>query len=138
MIDWSNGVEERNYRIPHRPDRRSVVDLLASMCAIVLIAGALIGYIYSRSQIVAIGYEVQRLTQLETSLKSARDSLNMEEEMLKSPERIDSFVRTKLGMEPISPYQRLVPKFRELGSETLALADVHPESAAPKRPSSNN
>ncbi|MGA2264235.1 MAG: cell division protein FtsL [Acidobacteriota bacterium] len=140
MTDWSVGVETRNYKIPRRPDSRSLADLLASMLCIVMIAGALIGYVWIRSRIVALGYEVQKYKEIEESLTRTEISLILEEDMLKSPERIDSIARNELAMEPLGPFQRMIPRFMETDARpaALALVNAQPASVQPRRPLPNN
>jgi len=140
LIDWSVGAEARNYRIPHRPDRRSFSDVMGSMCCLLLIAAALVGYVWIRSRIVALGYQVQSLKEQEVALQRMQNNLIAEEETLKSPERIDRIARNDLGMERLAPYQRLVPGLLDAGAqpEVLALANSHPETVPLRRPSSNN
>ncbi|MBZ5498227.1 MAG: cell division protein FtsL [Acidobacteriia bacterium] len=140
MTDWSAGAETRNYRIPHRPDTRSLVDLLASMLCILMVAGALVGYVWIRSRIVALGYAVQNLKVTEESLTRTQISLILEEETLKNPERIDLIARNELAMQPLGPYQRIVSRFRELDARpaALALVNAQPTGVQPRRSSANN
>jgi cell division protein FtsL len=138
--DWSAGVETRNYKIAHRPDSRNLADLLASMLCILMIAGALTGYVYTRCRIVALGYEVQKCKELEQTLARKESFLILEEELLKNPERIDRIAREELAMGPLGPYQRLAPTFNEMYARpaTLALVNTPPPGAAPRRTSANN
>ncbi len=140
MNDWSVGVESRNYRIVHRPDSRSLADLLASMLCLLIIAGALTGYVYTRCRIVALGYELQKCTEIEQTLARAEIMLILQEEELKSPDRIDRIARNELAMEPLGPYQRIVPSFHEFDARpaTLALVNTPSASVPPRRSSANN
>ncbi len=140
MNDWSTGVESRNYRITHRPDSRSLADLLASMLCVLIIAGALTGYIWTRCRIIALGYQLQKCQELEQTLARAERFLILEEETLKSPDRIDRIARSELAMGPLAPYQRIVPRFTEIDVRpaTLALATTSPGSVPPRRSSANN
>jgi cell division protein FtsL len=141
MIDWSNGAETRNYRIARRLDSHSLADLLASMLCILMIAGALTGYVWIRSRIIALGYEVQQCKETEESLTRTQNSLILEEEILKCPERIDFIARNELAMEPIGPFQRIMPRFRETEARPGALALMNPQPASvptTRRPSANN
>ncbi len=140
MTDWSAGVETKNYKIPHSIDPRHLRDLLASMLCVLMIAGALIGYLWLRGRIVDMGYAVQRLKETETALTRLENNLILEEETLKRPERIDFIARTELAMEPLSPYQRLAPRFREIsnGQTTpMILANVRATNVQPRRSSAN-
>jgi cell division protein FtsL len=140
MNDWSDGVEIRNYKIVRRPDSRNLFDLLASMLFLLMIAGALTGYVWTRCRIVALGYEVQKCEETEQALTRIEKNLILEEEMLKNPERIDYIARNELAMAPLGPYQRITPGFSELEVRpaTLALVNTQPASVQPRRPSANN
>jgi cell division protein FtsL len=140
MNDWSVGVETRNYMIARRLDAQNLVDLLASILCFLMIAGALTGYVWTRCRIVALGYQVQKCQDTEQALERDVTSLILEEEMLKSPDRLDRIARNELAMEPLGPYQRIAPTFREIEAQpaTLALADPLPARVPPRRPSSNN
>jgi cell division protein FtsL len=138
--DWSEGVEIRNYKIVRRPDSRNFFDLLASMFFLLMIAGALTAYVWTRCQIVALGYEVQKCQETEQALTRIEKDLILEEEFLKNPERVDNIARNELSMEPLGPYQRIAPGFSEfeVRPATLALVNTQPTSVQPRRPSANN
>ncbi len=140
MNDWSAGVETRNYKIAHRPESRTLADLLASMLCILMIAGALTGYVWTRCRIVALGYEVQKCKALEETLARDESFLIVQEELLTSPGRIDRIARNELAMGPLAPYQRIAPRFSETEARpsTLALVNTPAPGAAPRRPSANN
>jgi len=140
LIDWSVVIEPQNYKILHRPDSRSLADLLASMFCILLVAAALIGYVGIRSRILDLGYEVQRLQATEDSLRSTQSILKTEEEMLTSPGHIDDYARNQLAMQPLSPYQRLMPSYREFNAPPgpVILANMRSPSIQPRRTSANN
>jgi cell division protein FtsL len=140
LTDWSIGVEARNYKIPHRPGRRCFSGMLGGMCCVLLVAVSLVGFVWIRYRIIALGYEIQKLDVRETSLLRDRNVLIAEEETLKSPERIDGIARNELGMEPLSPYQRLIVRSRDAGAqaEALAMADAQSETTPPRRPSISN
>jgi cell division protein FtsL len=140
MTDWSAGVETRNYKILRRTDSHNLADLLASMFCVLMIACALLGYLWIRNRIVNLGYAVQQMKETEESLTRIQNSLILEEETLKRPERIDFIARNDLAMEPLGPYQRITLGFRETGSDrptTLVLANAGPTGAQPRRPSAN-
>ncbi len=140
MNDWSTGVESRNYRIARRPDSRSLADLLASMLCLLIIAGALTGYVWTRCRIVALGYDLQKCQEIEQSLERAEILLTLQEEELKSPSRIDRIARNELAMEPLGPYQRMAPRYRESDARpaTLALVNAPAASVPPRRSAANN
>ena len=139
MTDWSAGAETRNYRITHRTDARNLADLLISMLCLLMIASALVGYLWIRSRIVNLGYAVQQLQDTEESLIRMRNNLICEEETLKQPERIDLFARNILAMEPLQPNQ-LMPGFRDIEAgrpAALALASANRARVQPRRSSAN-
>jgi cell division protein FtsL len=138
MTDWSVGIEIRNYRITRRTDPRHLADLLVSMLCVLLIAGALVGHLWIRNRIMNMGYAIQQMRETEEELTRILNSLILEEETLKCPERIDFIARNELAMEPLGPYQRITLRFRETGSDrptSLALADTGTAGTQPRRPS---
>jgi cell division protein FtsL len=140
MTDWSAGAETRNYRITHRTDARNLADLLISMLCLLMIAGALVGYLWIRSRIVNMGYAIQQLKETEETLIRVRNSLILDEETLKQPQRIDLIARSMLAMEPLQPNQ-LMTGFRDIeagGPAALALASANRARVQPRRPSANN
>lgn len=140
MNDWSTGVESRNYRIAHRPDSRCLADLLVSMLCLLIIAGALTGYVWTRCRIVALGYELQKCQEIEQTLVRTEKFQILEEETLKSPDRIDRIARNELAMGPLSPHQRIAARLTNVDAHpaTLALAAPPPASAPPRRSAANN
>ena len=140
LTDWSDGVEARNYKIPHTPDSHNLADLLLRMGCILVIAGALVGYVRVRSQIISLGYAIQNLKETEATLTRRQNSLILEEETLKRPERIDLIARNELGMEPLAPYQRVTLKLGEMETRPAnwALADNAATNVQPRRPSADH
>ncbi len=139
MMDWSDGVEVRNYRIQRRTDVRSYTDLLVGLLCILLIAGALVGYMWMRNRIVYIGYEVQRLRNQQAELERDQDNLILLEAVLKNPQRIDDIARHQLGMEPLQPDQRILG-FQDIDAGSpaaLALAKAQQGNSQPRKPSAN-
>lgn len=125
MIDWAAGLEERNYAVRRVTDLPNLNDLLRIILPIVVLAGFSYFYLWSRIQILDIGYEAQRLQVQEDELRKTETNLIIEEESLKLPERIDRVARNELGLTPLHPYQILAPPLHEveLGRPTdLALA----------------
>jgi len=139
MSDWSAGVENRNYKIPRRTDARNLMDLLASILGILMIAGALVVYLSVRGRIYSLGYQVQSLNEQEKGLLSIQNNLIIEEETLKRPQNIDRLARTELGMERLRPNQLLPATRPGLGDgpDALVLASTQRTSSQPGRPSSN-
>jgi len=140
MTDWSSGAETRNYRIPHRTDARNLADLLLSVLCVLVIAAALVGYLWMRSQIVSSGYKLQQLKETEETLIRIRGGLILEEETLKQPRRIDLIARNILAMAPLQPNQ-LITGFRAFAAgkpAALAMVNADRTRVQPRRPSANN
>ncbi len=110
------------------------------MLCLLILAGALTGYVWTRCRIVALGYDLQRCQEIEQSLARAETLLSLQEAELKSPDRIDRIARNELAMEPLGPYQRMVTKYSDFDVRpaTLALVTTPPASVPPRRPSANN
>jgi len=140
MTDWSAGAETRNYRITHRTDARNLADLLMSMLCVLVIAGALFGYLWVRSHIVSTGYKIQQLKETEETLTRIRNLLILEEEMLKQPQRVDDIARNFLAMEPLQPNQLMTGSRAFQAGRPAALALVNADRARvqPRRTSANN
>jgi len=140
MTDWSAGAETRNYRIPHRTDARNLADLLVSMLCVLVIAAALVGYLWAQSQIVSAGYRIQQLKETEDTLIRLRNNLVLEEETLKQPKRIDDIARNLLEMEPLQPNQLITGSraFTVSRPAALALVDADRTRVQPRKSSASN
>jgi cell division protein FtsL len=127
MTDWADGIETRNYGIKNELDVTMLSELMRIIVALAMVAGALLFYSWIRSQIVNTGYESQSLFAEEESLMRTHESLVLEKEVLKNPERIDTIARNELGMTPLHPYQIILPKIQDAErsvSNELAMTDV--------------
>jgi cell division protein FtsL len=125
MTDWADGIETRNYGIKCEIDLRILAELVRTIFALALVAGALLFYSWIRSQIISIGYESQTLFVQEESLLRAQKRLILEEATLRDPERIDIIARNELGMSPLRPNQLILAQPQELErgtSDKLAMA----------------
>lgn len=141
ITDWSADVETRNYRISHSTDARNLRDLLACVLCFLMIACSLLGHLWIRSHIVSLGYSLQQSKDMEESLIRVQNSLILEEQTLKCPERIDFIARNDLAMEPLGPYQRVVPRFREIGADPsagLLLVDIGRTDTQLRKPAAHN
>ena len=135
MTDWAADLQFRNYGIRRRCDPRQMRDLLGFVLSLALVGVVLFGCLWMRSRILAMGYVEQRLRALEESLLRTQTGLSLEEETLKSPERIDFIARNQLGLTPPRPNQLLAPVYLDVESSrptTLALAN-RPNSASGSR-----
>jgi cell division protein FtsL len=109
MTDWADGIEIRNNGIKCVIDARVLSELLRTITALGLIAGALLFYSWVRSQIVYTGYETQKLFAVEEKLQDIQDNLIAEEEILTSPQRIETLATRDLGMMKLRPNQMILP-----------------------------
>jgi cell division protein FtsL len=129
MTDWADGIETRNYGIKCVIDARILSELVRTIVCLAMVAGALLFYLWVRSQIISIGYESQKLSVLEESLRRTQKNLDLDEETLKSPGRIDMIARNQLGMIPLSPAQLILPQIQDPGRsipDRLAMAVSEP------------
>jgi cell division protein FtsL len=140
-LEWSPDIRSRNYRIPRSADARNLTNTLASVLCVLLVAGAFVFYLWTRSQMRNLGYEEQNLQGIEETLARMRTGLIVEEEMLTRPQRID-FIATKLlDMEPLGPYQRIAVQFDELGMDrpgAMVLAKVSRTGEPQRRAAGQN
>jgi cell division protein FtsL len=117
--DWAATWEDRNYAIRRETDLRHLSDVLWALLGLGLLAAVLVFQSWSRSRIVDIGYESQRLQSLEESLLRSQKTLIVEEATLKDPARIAGLARN-LGLAPVRAAQ-LLPSYRPEGpTQTLA------------------
>ena len=125
MVDWANSAEISNHGIKREVGFRNLMELLWIIFTLLVLGGVLVFQSWERSQIVSMGYEIQRLQAVEDSLLRSHKALILEEETLKNPQRIDELAREVLGMSPLRPQQILplpVPDVELDSVPTLALA----------------
>ena len=135
MTDWADSIEIHNNGIRCVIDLRILSDLLRTIIALGLIAGALLFYSWVRSQIVYMGYESQKLFAVEEKLRDIEANLIAEEEIWTSPKRIYAIATRNLGMTKLHPNQVIMPpvQTRDRGiADSLALAG--PEDDKLKNP----
>jgi cell division protein FtsL len=126
MTDWADGIEARNYGIQYKIDTGMLLELMRTITALAMVAGALLFYSWVRSEIINMGYESQRLFTIEESLRRTQNTLILEEETLRNPERIDAIARNDLGMTPLRPNQWIPlrsPDPDDGASGTMAMAN---------------
>ena len=126
MTDWAEGIETRNYGIRSEIDTSMLSELVRTIIALAMVAGALLFYSWVQSQMVNTGYESQNLFNQEELLLRTQKSLILEEETLRNPERIDTIARNNLGMIPLHPNQLVLPQFEDVefgDANALAMAD---------------
>jgi cell division protein FtsL len=112
MTDWADGIEIRNNGIKCVIDTRTLSELLRTIIALGMIAAALLFYSWVRTEIRDIGYESQKLFEIEKKLTEEQKNLILVEETLKDPTRIDQYVREELGMTKLHPSQVIKPQPR--------------------------
>jgi cell division protein FtsL len=128
MTDWSSGIDIRNYGIKRVTDSRNLAGLLCMTLVLTVLAGVLVMYAWQRSQIIELGYQSQRLMELEATLLRGEKALVLEIETLKDPARIDTIARDLLGMSPLRPHQFIPagsPETEWRASSELALAETN-------------
>lgn len=134
MRDWAAGIETRNYGIKREIDAGMLSELMRTIAALVLMAGALLFYSWVKSQIISTGYESQDLIKLEESLLRAQKRLILEEETLRNPERIDLIARNQLKMEPLHPNQLILSPLLSGESNANMIAMADSQTASLKKP----
>jgi cell division protein FtsL len=68
-----------------------------------LLAGVGVFHVWSRTRVIASGYELARLEAEHRRLLAERDRLRIEVTTLRAPGRLERFARTRLGMAPPAP-----------------------------------
>lgn len=68
-----------------------------------VVAALGIFHIWSRTRVLASGYELGELQRAHARLIAEHDRLRLEVESLRSPAALERFARTKLGMAPPAP-----------------------------------
>jgi cell division protein FtsL len=86
------------------PGRKGGVSaVLAGLLLAAPLAGVGVFHVWSRSRVIAAGYELGRLESEHRQLLAERDRLNLEVATLRSPGRLERFARERLGMAPPAP-----------------------------------
>ncbi len=128
MIDWAEGTEAKNYAIRRDINARNLLELLLVSLSIGIVAGVLVFHSWVRIRIVDIGYEEQQLSAEEQALRKIEEGLNLEEQTLMSPDRIDAIARNELGMQSLRASQVMTPAGADGGqgesASALALASA--------------
>ena len=125
MIDWAGGVQSRNSGIIMRSDRRRMGEMLLPVLPALAVFGVLFCYSWMQSRMEAIGYEESEMRTQELALLKDQSKLMIQEELLKTPKRIDELARLEHGLERVRANQILTIESGTLeqdGQERLALA----------------
>jgi cell division protein FtsL len=87
-----------------RPIRAAALPRLARPALVAVLAAALgVFHVWSRTRVVAAGYQLGELQKEHVRLTSEQDRLRIEVETLRSPSALERFARTRLGMAPPAP-----------------------------------
>ncbi len=122
MMDWAEGIQGRNYGIRRAPDARSLADVAYFVASLTIIAAVLLFYSWVRNQAISQGYQEQVLQEQETALLHSERLLVIEEQTLKSLDRIDLIARSDLRMVPVQPGQVIAATFHDEPRTGTALA----------------
>lgn len=71
---------------------------------LLVLAGALV-YVWQHTQVVRLGYEIERLRETRAALEQERKALRLEMGQLRSLRRVEAIARTRLGMVTPKPGQ---------------------------------
>lgn len=71
---------------------------------VLVLAGAL-SYVWQHTQVVRLGYEIERLRETRAVLEQERKALRLEMGQLRSLRRVEEIARTRLGMVTPKPGQ---------------------------------
>lgn len=85
------------------PRSGAAARVLAAALAAALLVSLGVFHIWSRTRVLASGYELGELTRAHDRLLSDNGRLRIEVETLRSPARLEPYARTKLGMAPPAP-----------------------------------
>jgi len=125
MTDWADSIELRNNGIKCVIEGRMASDLLRTIISFCMIAGALLFYSWTHSQMIEIGYQGQQMSESEKSELELQKQLIVQEETLTTPERIERIATTDLDMTKLPPSRMILPPLETKGQsipESLAMA----------------
>jgi cell division protein FtsL len=77
--------------------------LARTALAVLLVAALGVFHVWSRTRVLAAGYELGELQKEHVRLTSEHDRLRIEVETLRSPALLEKVARTRLGMAPPAP-----------------------------------
>ena len=87
-----------------RARRRAVVGrVLRAVAAMLLLVALGVFHIWSRTRVLATGYDLGEAAREHARLASEHDRLRIEVETLRSPSALERYARTRLGMAPPAP-----------------------------------
>ena len=77
--------------------------VLRTTLFVAAVAGLMIFHVWSRTRVLASGYEFGELQRAHAQLTSDHDRLRLEVESLRAPSTLEKLARTKLDMAPPAP-----------------------------------
>ena len=77
--------------------------VLRTALPVLLCAGLAVGFIWTRTRALGASYELAEEKKRHDQLTSVRGQLLLEVETLRSPQALEAWARTKLGMAPPAP-----------------------------------
>lgn len=109
----------------------------AALLSLVLVAIGIF-HVWARTRVLSAGYALGELQKEHVKLTSDHDRLRIEVETLRSPETLERFARTRLGMAPPAPgvVQAAGPQLALAGGGGKGVHGVvtRPGPAEPSRP----
>lgn len=81
-----------------RRDARDMSFFYVAVIAVAIAALFLFAYLWSRTTVIHIGYDISKANADRSELTGKHKRLKLEESALKSPERVERVARTELGM----------------------------------------
>ena len=99
--------------------------VLRTTLFVAAVAGLMIFHVWSRTRVLASGYEFGELQRAHAQLTSDHDRLRLEVESLRAPSTLEKLARTKLDMAPPAPGTVRVAE------PAVATADAHAVAEIP-------
>ena len=84
---------------------RHLQTITAVAAVAIVVVGSALFYVWSRHQVTSWGYRISEATTLQNELKQTNRELRLEAASLRSPDRIESIARKKLGLDFPKPGQ---------------------------------
>ncbi len=107
MKDWVEGNVDRNYWIRRTAGAKEWKEAVAIVLLLAMVSGALFAHLWIHGQILAVERQIQKTRSEMDAQRRVQGWLMAEEQVLKSPERIDAIARIRLRMSPLQARQIL-------------------------------
>jgi cell division protein FtsL len=85
------------------PGKRGAAALLTGVLLAAPLAAVGVFHVWTRTRVLAAGYDLGRLEAEQRRLTAERDHLKLEVATLRSPGRLERYARERLGMAPPAP-----------------------------------